>query len=455
MAIQLTPPKKTPPKPKEKRKKKKKQLLAQKKRKQNQKIRFGSSNIGGFVGHTFDQQIDLDFDKSSDDSDEESEDETEKEAKRKEEEEEKEKEKERNMAGETDKQRIFRENRLEIIKLLCEQSKKYYGNNENEFETNGLNIFNRSGMNALAYAIRAQCYTNTNGYDINYGSVEIVNILIDMGCDVNIMNENAQTVVSLIFANTPTNILEILIPILNKADVNKELIIYKKADEDEDKMDMDDEKKDEKEIKIRRDSYLTSAIQALNNETKYHSYYHRVYSNHDPVKSTKYNVIKLLIEKGAKISVEKEIPAIIQIIAQCADEDIFKTKRFEYATNAGTEKNCIGYVLIELILNEYAQNVDLNVVDNPKNAYAKSLLLYVIDLIKKECQSLHSALRTQLNQVYANRNYSHYSYNYSGRDKGIRDSLLKIPLISERILYKLLSYNECRMEINEEIIAEA
>eukprot|EP01084_Bolivina_argentea_P061251 111940_1 len=431
MAIQLTPPKKTPPKPKEKRKKKKKQLLAQKKRKQNQKIRFGSSNIGGFVGHTFDQQIDLDFDKSSDDSDEESEDETEKEAKRKEEEE---KERERNMPGETDKQRIFGENRLEIIKLLCKQSKKYYNENNNENETKGLNIFNRNGINALSYAIHAQCYKNTNGYDINYGSVEIVNILIDMGCDVDIMNENAQTVISLVFEDTPTKTLEILTPILNKADVNKELIIYqekkkkgKKGNkakkkkkkqvnvydidsssdndesslsdsdysdsenmsdnkdkkkmmimsmiteyEDEDKMDMDDDdddnkdkKKDEKKIKIRRDSYLTTAIQELDNQMEDVKDNDEDNVMYDPIKSTKYKVIKLLIEKGAKLTIEREIPAIIQIIKQCNDDDIFEPERFQnkYVKNAGSEKNCIGYELIGLIL-QYAKNVDLNVVDN-------------------------------------------------------------------------------------------
>eukprot|EP01084_Bolivina_argentea_P061252 111942_1 len=218
-------------------------------------------------------------------------------------------------------------------------------------------------------------------------------------------------------------------------------------------MDMDDDNEDK--IQIRRDSYLTTAIQELDNQMEDVKDNDEDNVMYDPIKSTKYKVIKLLIEKGAKLTIEREIPAIIQIIKQCNDDDIFEPERFQnkYVKNAGSEKNCIGYELIGLIL-QYAKNVDLNVVDNVKNAYAKSLLLYVIDLIKKECQSLHSALFNQVNEVNS---------NYSGRDKRIiehkkklyRDRVLKIPLISERILYKLLSYNECRMEINEEIIAEA
>merc|ERR1712154_519503 len=208
---------KTTTKTKGKKIKKKKQQQQQKKRKEKMLIQHGA-NIGGFVGSTFHQQIDLDYDKSDNSSSSESEDEEEK---LKEKQKEEELEKERNEIGETTKQRIFREKRLEMIKLICIELKKY----DND-STKLLNVFDKNGQNALMYAVRTKCYQGTDGYKLNYGSTEIVNLLMEMGADPDAMNQNAQTVISLIITNPPSKTLEILTPILNKANVNKELVIY-------------------------------------------------------------------------------------------------------------------------------------------------------------------------------------------------------------------------------------
>ena len=78
--------------------------------------------------------------------------------------------------------------------------------------------------NALinVYTIQGICFKNTNG------SIEIIKALINIRFDPDAMNDRAQTVVSLTLQNKSSKMLEILTTILEKANVNKKLIIYEK-----------------------------------------------------------------------------------------------------------------------------------------------------------------------------------------------------------------------------------
>eukprot|EP01083_Nonionella_stella_P092242 258159_1 len=429
MAIQLTPPKKTPQKPKQ-YKNKQKQKKLHKKRKEKLLMQHGA-NRGLFVATTFDQAIDLESHDSLSSSESSSDEEKQKQIQKEEEE----KEKERNQIGETEKQIEFRANRLKMIRLICNALDKY-----NDLDDNALlNTWCKKGKTALFYAAQAQCYQGTDGYKVNYGSVEITDALILMGADPDVMNHKAETVVTHILENASniTNIIEILKPIMKTANVNKRLVIYHK------------DKKKKKEIKVRRDSYLTTAVSTLLNDSEYDA-------------KTVYNVIKLLIEQGAKLEVENETPIVIKLIEECHNNPLFQASRFEnkYVADAGNETDCIGFELISFLM-ECAHDpnidvsLDLNVhVANPNANVSKSLLSFAMSLIAVESQSQQNALFNVMNVVEG---------SYSGRDQRVvkhkkklyRDRVLAIPLISEAILAKLLSFTNCKIAINEREILEA
>ena len=491
IAIQLNPPSKPQPKPKEKNEKtKKQQQIAEQRRKQKLVRRFGA-NVGGFTGTGFHQNIGLqrahlsDSDSSSNESEDEEE-------KLREKEKEEEEERERSAPGETPKQESFRKEQLEIIEMICKES-----------PSSSIDVFTKNGDNALTMAIRTQCSCDTDGYKLKKGSTEIVHILMQYGADPNAMNNRAETVISNVIEGPPSDMLPILTSLLKKADVNKELVVYESKEketaaaqrmnldvddeedsdyrsnyEDEesscsdsddessrsgqigrehgiplledDDNDDDDNAKDAAEqkgpkIKCRKPSYLTLAVRMSAGKGS-HTY------SFTPKESTKYKVVELLLKNGAKLKREREIPIIIQIIKRCAKEAIFQSSRFEEkcAKNAGNKENSIGFQLFSLVI-QHGKNLNLNVVDKPKMSKAKSLLWYIVDLIKTETESRLSGLTAAIERVKS---------MYSGRDSRViahkkklyRDRVFAVPLISPAILQHVLSK---QIEINEDTILQA
>ena len=404
----------------------------------------------------------------SDSSSDESEDEEEK---KREKEREEEEERERNEPGETTKQRMFREQRLSIIRMVCEEIKK----GDERTGTSSLDVFTKNGLNALMYAVRTKCFCGTDGYKVNRGSVEIVRTLMEMECDPDAMNERAETVISTIIERPPTEMMEILALVLERAGVNKELIVYEsdkkkkmmshstlRVDIGEDDSDYDAESSSDsdsedsdhryrsendedamptleddafidddgdvavcdvggfpnpqkRKIKCHKQSYLSMAVTRVSAGKESAKF---LFS---PKNRIKCKICSILISKGAKTGDSNHYP----------DGETVPQRE------AGTAANSMAFQLISLLLG-CESNVRLNVVDKPKMANAKSLLRFIIEIVRYEAEQREIAMTAAIERV---RSLHH------GRDQRViahkkslyRDRVLSIPLISTVILKKVLS----------------
>ena len=221
---------------------------------------------------------------------------------------------------------------------------------------------------------------------------------------------------------------------------------------DDDADDADKDPKDKRKVKARKQTYLSIAIQRLPfNPAAVETF------PYDPVQSDKYKVIELLVQKGAKLEVRREMPVMIQLVRKCQDDQLFQSGRFEhkYATQAGDADHCMGFQLMRVLL-RCADNVDLNVVDKPKHANAKPLATYLLRLIRAECTAQQEALSNVMNRINA---------QYAGRDQRVVEHKKKlnlqrvrsIPIISLSILRTLLAFkgNGMDIRIDEHILLEA